>query len=600
MKKFHHSVLKTLLTLLIVLTPVLFYGQNAKMWRQFDKVNVIKSIPTLTEKGGFIEVSFEVVVPEGYMAKNSAMHVQPELRYKNGKTALKPFTLRGEGVTGDGVVINHKEGGSFTYTDKIKYDAKFNRSELYIVSTVYMGKEGTLATIEEIMDKPYSYECCHRMVVKGVIYTSERYLKKLTYAEADHGFVPKEVMNAKNTSFYFAVNKFNINWDLKLNKDFKSEEKFHQLINFSKKGWKIKSITIDGWASPEGISVNNKLSENRAKTIYGEVINNLNKLIKEGDGNFSFSDPAKDIKYFNNFRGSDYDGFMNTLKASDLKDKDAIYETIDNAEGEVAKDRAIKNAMSKNAGVRAILAKLRRTELAINYIEPFKNSEEITELAISNLDALELKELLYAAANSKDDQKLKIYEFIINKYPKCWISKNNAAIIYLNKENYEKAGELLNSAYEMYPEEGIINANLGALAVYNNDFAKAEKHFNKAKEKGVKVDSYTLGVFEIAKGDYKKAAELLADYDCDFNTGLAQLLSEDYKNAETTLKCTKEAPCQAAYLLAVIGARTNNSSMVIDNLKKAFELNPALKAQAKDDREFQKYNKWNNFKAIVM
>lgn len=600
MKKIYLSVLKTLLTLLIVLTPVLFYGQNAKMWRQYDKVNVIKSIPTLTEKGGFIEIAFEVVVPEGYMAKNSAMFVQPELRHKGGKIALKPFTLRGEGVTGDGVAINHKEGGSFTYTDKIKYDAKYNKSELYIVSTVYMGKDGTLATIEEIMDKPYSYECCHRMVVNGVLYTSERYLKKLSYVEAEHGFIPKEVLNAKNTTFYFAVNKFNINWNLKLNKDFKSNEKFHQLINFSKKGWKIKSITIDGWASPEGISVNNKLSENRAKTIYGEVIDNLNNLVKDGDGNFSFSDPAKDIEYFNNFKGSDFDGFMAALKASDLKDKDAIYKSIEIAEGEVAKDRAIKNAMYKYTGVRTILAKLRRTELAINYIEPFKNSEEIADLAINNPDALEIRELLYAASNSDDDQKLKIYEFIMEKYPKCWISKNNTAVIYLNKGNYKEACGLLNSAYEMYPEEGIINANLGALSVYKNEFCKAEKHFSKAKEKGVKVDPYNLGVLEIAKGDYKKAAEILADYECDLNTGLAQLMSEDYKNAEATLKCTKEAPCQAAYLLAIIGARTNNSSMVIDNLKKAFKLNPALKAQAKDDREFQKYNKWNDFKAVVM
>jgi hypothetical protein len=43
------------------------------------------------------------------------------------------------------------------------------------------------------------------------------------------------------------------------------------------------------------------------------------------------------------------------------------------------------------------------------------------------------------------------------------------------------------------------------------------------------------------------------------------------------------------YLLAVVGARTNNESMVTTNLKQAISLDSSLDAMAKTDLEFAKY-----------
>lgn len=594
MKKIYLSILKTLLALFMVLTPVLFYGQNAKMWRQYNKVDVISSAPTLTVKGGMVEISFEITVPGGYFSKNAAMFVQPELRFKGGQVALKPLTLKGEEVTGDGVTISHKEGGSYTYTDNLKYDAKYNRSELYVVSTVYMGKSGTIATIEEIKDNPKSYECCHRLVANGLIYTAERMLKKMKYAEGGINYEPVEVLNPKNAVVYFAVNKFDINWNLKLNKDANTEAKFNELTNFSKEGWKVKSISIDGWASPEGITVNDKLSENRANVVYDEVIKTFDELLAEG-GNFSFTNPANDIEYLFSFRGSDWDGFMSDLANSDIAEKDAIAKSINDAGDEAAQDRALRSAMNRYAGVRGLLSPLRRTELAINYVEPYKTKDEIAAAAINNPASLELRELLYAAANSEDDaQKMKIYEVIFDKHPKCWISKNNAAVIYMKEGKFDEAGKLLNNAIEMYPDQETLNANLGALAFHNGDFAKAAEYFEKAGE----LDSYNKGMLALASGDYENAAQLLNGA-CDYNTGLAQLLAGDYQKAEATLSCTEEAPCQAAYLVAVIGARTGDANKVFTNLKKAFDIHPGLKKQAMYDREFQNYRNAEQFKALV-
>ena len=43
------------------------------------------------------------------------------------------------------------------------------------------------------------------------------------------------------------------------------------------------------------------------------------------------------------------------------------------------------------------------------------------------------------------------------------------------------------------------------------------------------------------------------------------------------------------YLLAIVGARTNNTDAVSTNLKKAVSLDGALKAKAANDIEFAKF-----------
>jgi hypothetical protein len=67
--------------------------------------------------------------------------------------------------------------------------------------------------------------------------------------------------------------------------------------------------------------------------------------------------------------------------------------------------------------------------------------------------------------------------------------------------------------------------------------------------------------------------------------------------AITTLQCAPPTP-QSAYLLAVCGARTANTKMLYENLMKAVA-DPALKAEAKGDREFYNYANTEDFKNIV-
>ena len=83
---------------------------------------------------------------------------------------------------------------------------------------------------------------------------------------------------------------------------------------------------------------------------------------------------------------------------------------------------------------------------------------------------------------------------------------------------------------------------------------------------------------------------VISDYshEDDYNLALAQLLLDNTTGAQSTLDCA-EKNGEIYYLMAVIGARTQNAKMMNDNLKKAIQFDPKFRKQAKADREFIKF-----------
>ena len=72
---------------------------------------------------------------------------------------------------------------------------------------------------------------------------------------------------------------------------------------------------------------------------------------------------------------------------------------------------------------------------------------------------------------------------------------------------------------------------------------------------------------------------------------MAQLLSGNTTAAQQTLDCTKPQTAAVYYLIAVNAARTANTSVMYEYLKKAVAADAKYKAQAAQDREFLKYLK---------
>ncbi|MCF0197614.1 MAG: hypothetical protein HUK03_10400, partial [Bacteroidaceae bacterium] len=97
-----------------------------------------------------------------------------------------------------------------------------------------------------------------------------------------------------------------------------------------------------------------------------------------------------------------------------------------------------------------------------------------------------------------------------------------------------------------------------------------------------------MGNLNIAKGNYTQAAADLAAANTN-STALAQILSKDYASAKTTLNNVKNADATTSYLKAILGARTNDSSAVVANLKDAIAADPSLANRAANDLEFTKF-----------
>jgi len=577
-------------------------GNELKKMKECSGLVEFKVEPeVLVEKGEFVEVTIKGKFPEKYFGKKAAILFQPVLKYEGGETALKPITLKGEEVIGDGILIKNKEGGSFTYSDKIPYIPEMNASELVIEPIAYITKEKVYLNKDEIITKTKYVTLGERKLADGVIYTSNRiFAGDANFLIAPHGY-EEEVIVSESAKIFFRVNISKINWYYPLNKEQAAIEALDKLWGFVQQNWKIKNIEINGYASPEGEeSRNDNLSKERAENAKAFIIEKLKKLSKMKDAKINYQDPANDIAFEVEYHGADWDGFMKMVEKSDMKDKNAILNVVRSAKTKDQKEEEIRNMIKIYPEIEDDFLKyLRRACITVNCFEPKRTKENIAELSTTYPDSLLVEELLYSATLAEDGKtRLMIFESVIKIYPDTWQAYNNAAVCYMRMGNYDKALALLEKAKDLAPNSEIIYNNTGILALFMNDFNSAKGNFEKAKSLGANTD-YNDALLEIHNGNYENAIKLMNGKTCDYNLGLVQLVSDNYGDAEQTLKCAKNNKAEANYLLAIVGAKTDNSSMLYEYLAKAIKEDAGLKAEAATDREFIKYMNDPDFKALV-
>ncbi|MDE6429683.1 MAG: hypothetical protein K2K65_00750, partial [Duncaniella sp.] len=98
-----------------------------------------------------------------------------------------------------------------------------------------------------------------------------------------------------------------------------------------------------------------------------------------------------------------------------------------------------------------------------------------------------------------------------------------------------------------------------------------------------------LGVYYMQQGDVNAAFKAFGN-DKSNNAALAQILSKDYSKAKSTLSAIQNPAATTYYLMAIVGARTNNEQMVTSNLQQAIKLDNKLAKQAANDLEFARFN----------
>lgn len=577
-------------------------GSNLKnMERDFDQVTMVATPDPLVNVGDTVCVNVKVTFPPKYFGKKAAMNFQPEIQYAGTTKKLKPVNFQGEKAEGNGIVISYANGGSYTYVDCVPYEPGMNVSELVVSPTLYSPKEPVAlnATPEEISGKYKVIDLPQRKLADGTIITGTRIVHDENLLITEHGY-EKETIITDDATIYFQVNLHNLNWNLPLNRNNQVKQQIDELINFIKQGYTIRDIDINAWASPEGEeSFNQGLSERRAQTGKKQVLDMFRKMAKEKNAVINIPKPDDSLHFNTYANGEDWNGFMQAVEASNLADKRTIMNVVNSQTDVTKREQEIRNmALIYREIEEDILPPLRRVEIKVNCFEPKKTDEEIATLATSDPSKLNDKELLYAATLTQDlNTKARIYQNATAQFPNDWRGFNNLAVVNMWNNQLGEAASSLGKASQLEPNNGIVLNNQGALESKKGNYKNAASIYGKAKNLGIDVN-YNLGITQLAQSRYDQALSLMSGRKCNTNVALAQIMTNKYNEAANTLKCAPES-AHNFYMMAVVGARTGDVNMMTTNLTKAISIDPALKAQAAEDREFIKYFTNAEFMKIV-
>ena len=293
---------------------------------------------------------------------------------------------------------------------------------------------------------------------------------------------------------------------------------------------KISNIEVSAYASPDGgVSLNTTLAENRESN----TTKMLNKDLKKAK-----IDAPVDAKY----TAQDWEGFQELVSKSNIQDKELILRVLSMYQDPAQREQEIKNISSVYKNLADdILPQLRRSRLTLNYEIIGKSDEEITKLAI--------------------------YTQATKQFPNDYRAYNNLGKLAYQAGNVDKAESYLKKAASVNaaPE---VNMNLGLISLIKGDKAAAEAYFGKAA--GTKELGESMGNLYIAQGQYERAVNSFGDAKTN-SAALAQILAKDYNKAKNTLAGVEKPDAYTDYLMAVLGARTNNSSMVTSSLKASDE-----------------------------
>lgn len=547
-----------------------------KMKKRAGEITYSVTPETLVAKGGMVDLKIDVTFPAKYFNKKVAIEATPVLRFKGGEKAYEMKAIQGEKVQGNAEVIPYETGKTVSYTSRIPYEDAMRLSDLEIDIT---GSKGA---------KTAKFD--PRKIGDGVIATETLVVNAPATSVGEDKF-QRIIKQQEEAAIYYLINSANIR-----SKEMTSEEmkKLEAYIKeaAAKENMNLNGIDVRSYASPDGAyDFNEKLANQREKNSSAF----LKKQMKKGK-----VEQYKDENFFKDFVvAEDWDGFKKAMEGSNIQDKELILRVLSMHSDPEVREREIRNIASAFAVVAdQILPKLRRSLFVVNTELIGKSDDELKALAKSNPSDLNVEELLYSATLfDNNNDKLAIYEACMRQFPNDWRGFNDAGMIQFEMGNIAAAQANFNKANSMSANNPVVQNNLGAIALKNGDLKQAEVYFGAATGAGQEVN-YNKGIVAIKSGDYAAAVNYFGQCNC-VNAALANVLAGNNNEALKKLNAeNKECP-MSYYLKAVIGARTNDATAVIENLKKACSLDASFKQLAATDMEFAKFFENNDFVTIT-
>ena len=512
--------------------------------------------------GGKVPVTITGKFPEKYFKKNAIVEVTPVLRWEGGEAKGQPATFQGEKVQGNDQTISYKTGGTYTMKASFDYVPEMAKSELYLDFKIKKGKkEYTIPSVK---------------IADGVIATSELpTVASANAAEAQDAY-QRIIKQAQQANIMFLIQQANLR---------ASELKSDSLAAFNKKvvevagdtkNFKLNNIEISAYASPDGgVKLNTGLAEKRQNNTESY----LNKQLKKGK-----IETEVDAKY----TAQDLEGFQELVSKSNIQDKDLILRVLSMYQDPEQRETEIKNISSVYKTLAdEILPQLRRARLTANYDVIGRSDEEINAAFDQDAKVLSVEELLYAATLTNDNaRKEAIYKKTVELYPNDCRAYNNLGMLAYAAGDKAAAENYFKQALAKNANSAEANTNMGLCELVKGNVADAETYLSKST--GANSANEALGNLYIKQGQYDRAVNAFGDTKTN-SAALAQILAKDYNKAKSTLEAVKNPDAYTDYLMAIVGARTNNADLVKSSMAKVAQKDATLAAKAQNDREFAKY-----------
>lgn len=512
--------------------------------------------------GGKVPVTITGKFPEKYFKKNATVEVTPVLRWDGGEAKGQPASFQGEKVQGNDQTISYKMGGTYTMKASFDYVPEMAKSELYLDFKIKRGsKEYTIPSVK---------------IADGVIATSELPTVNSANAALAPDAFQRIIKQAQEAQIMFLIQQANLRASELKSEGLKDFHKKVAEVNGDTKNFKLNNIEVSAYASPDGgVKLNTGLAEQRQNNTEKY----LNKELKKGK-----IDTEVDTKY----TAQDWEGFQSLVSKSNIQDKDLILRVLSMYSDPEQRETEIKNISSVYKTLAdEILPQLRRARLTANYDIIGRSDEEINEAFNTDAKVLSVEELLYAATLTNDKARQQaIYKKTTELFPNDYRAYNNLGMLAYAAGDKAAAENYFKQAAAKSANAPEVNTNLGLIELVKGNVANAETYLSKST--GANTANEALGNLYIKQGQYDRAVNAFADTKTN-SAALAQILAKDYNKAKNTLAAVPTPDAYTDYLMAIVGARTNNADLVKSSMAKVAQKDAALAAHAQVDREFAKY-----------
>lgn len=399
---------------------------------------------------------------------------------------------------------------------------------------------------------------------------------KLDWIEPEFVIRPKIVEGRGEAHLQFAMNKYDINMKLGRN-----ETEMNGMLGALEKILAdslatLNKVEIYGMASADGsFAFNTTLARNRASSAKTWLLSRLGEDIK-----VPFSIGSRPEGWMPVLNAMTVDGHPDSLKVKEIIERYKDQENDDTAE------RYIRR-LSCWSDIRArYLQRDRKVEYVYTYtLKSFTTDAELLTMYDKRPDAFNEEELLRVSTLKQSPaEKKQVYETILHYFPQSQVAANNLAVLLLLEGKTEEADAVLDRLKEYSPE--MLNTK-AAIYIYREEYEKAVELLSTQID--LPQARYNLALIRARERKLDEAYSLMEGYR-DVNAAVIALSVNRNDEADEIMKACEERTPLAAYVRALVAARLHDAEEVKAQLAIACT-DHTLKERAKEEPDFDTYRR---------